>query len=153
MGLLFEDGVFFDDRQTGELDKRSMTIHFNIAVYLIIKDFNDPKSNKLAVKPENSCGNGRSDMLITSEDGKEEFIEIEHENDITNDKIRKMIGKLKASNAKEKLIIAYYFDKYTKEDIINDFKDYKNKLGFKDDELFLILAPYELSKGSQYEIV
>ena len=109
-----------------------VTFIFNCAAYDVIRESRS-KDKKFSIVAEKPTGRGGySDLLIQREG--QPFIEIEHENNPQKSKggnLKHCIKNLSKSNAKYKLLISYYYDKYPKERLIREIRRLVSKARIK----------------------
>lgn len=145
MDFLLEKDILVDPEKPDELGKPLLTFAFNLAIYLILEDYNEHyPNNPLGVIPENKVGRGGfSDALIVSSDSKIMFLEIEHENNNRFEKLQENIDKLVNSQARQQIIITYESEagKITKDKIL------KNLIVKKD--MWIIIGTDELENGGE----
>ena len=89
--------------------------------------------------------------MICSSDKKEEYITIEHEN-FPKYKLLDIVKKLSNSKARSKLLITYFFDDTPKKQIIKKLKIYVTKFFRNGEKLHLLIGPYNMGKGNQYQL-
>lgn len=163
MNLLVDDIIFIGLIDKDELEDATWTMLFNTAMYLTIDEFNKNNEVKLSIAPEEATGRGGySDVSVFSNDGKIKYFEIEHENRpkskvknttrFIKTSLEKAIYNLSKSDAASKIIITYYFDDYRRKEVIEDFKQFKNKWIKSDNQdLILFLAPSDFNK--QFDLI
>ena len=151
---LLDAELILPSKQDYDYHPGDWTFLFNCAVYDLVKDYNKNYNTKisLCVEPEaEKTPNGRggySDMLICSNNKKQRYILIEHEN-FPKGRLKPIINKLSKSKAIHKLIITYSFPDISKEQI---FKELKSNIQ-KGTSLFLLIAPWNVSSGHEYELL
>lgn len=161
MDLLTDSTIFVGLVDEYVLESSTWTMLFNTAIFLAIDEFNK-NGVKLSIAPEEPTGRGGySDISIFSSDGKVKYFEIEHENNpegivrkrtFIKNNLEKAVYNLSKSSSISKIIITYYSDYYKRKELIEDFKQFKNKWIRTDNkELFLFLAPYGFTK--QFELI
>jgi len=137
-------------------DLGDWTFLFNCATFDLVKEHNQRNKTNLAIcaEPEvNRTPTGRggySDLLICSADGNQEFIAIEHENS-PHKRLSKTVAKLSNLKANAKLIITYYFDDYTEDQIVTDLKIYVKRYFHENEVLHLLIAKCDTDDGKDYE--
>ena len=155
MELLTNGPIFIGLKDMYELEDSTWTMLFNTAIFLAITEFNK-NGIKLSIAAEEHTGiGGRSDISIFSNDGKVKYFEIEHENSpekvgkitFIKNNLEKAVRNLSKSGSISKIIITYYSNYYKRKELIEDFKQFKNKWIKSDNkDLFLFLAPWGFAK-------
>ena len=131
-------------------DKPSWTYLIGIAIYNIIKDYNDKNTPEYYIVAEDNIHKKRADFSIFSWSDNKKVFEIEHENDLT--RIPDTYEKLIKSRAKIKLIIGYSIPKIKKELIITDLKNIK-QMNNVTENIYLIIAQRGILSGEGYSLI
>ena len=134
-----EEIIFSREDKLGDGE---ITFIFNCAVFDLVKEHR--KNVGLIVESPIGRG-GYSDLTITSPDEDLDYIEIEHENSPENDKGKQLencIKKLSKSKAKTKLLITYYYGKFSVNVLKQSIQKHVNKY-FKEEKLYVLYGPWE----------
>lgn len=149
INYLLEKGKIMGRKDPDFLERGDYTFYFNCALYEIAVD------NNLLLRIEESTGRGGfSDISIYDSDGKVKLLEIEHENNPTDKAIKKSVRNLLISKslARNKLLITFWTEKYTKKEVLNKFLRYMNQFVSKDNNLWLLIAKEEFDGKEDFEL-
>ena len=152
---LLDTDIIIPSKRDEEYNPGDWTFLMNCIIFDMIKEYNLKNKTNLAICAEPEIGktpNGRggySDLLICSHEGDQELIAIEHEN-FPYKRLSKTVQKLSKFNAKAKLIITYYFNDYTKKEILAELKGYVTKFFPENEVLHLLIADCETDCGDDY---
>ncbi|MBI2143745.1 hypothetical protein HYU17_01170 [Candidatus Woesearchaeota archaeon] len=127
---LLEEGVFIGLKEFDVLADATFTLLFDVAMY------NIARRNNLTLVPEKGVRKGGrggySDITLYSHDGKEELIDVEHENKPIREQkgkraIEKSIDNLMISRAKYKVLVTYTYQYINANELKGLCKDYLDK--------------------------